>query len=231
MKTALIIEDEIPAAERLSRLVSECGITVVKTLRSNAQAIAWLQANDHPEIIFADIALRDGLSFGALEKSVPQSAIIFVTAYDHFALEAFAHGGVDYLLKPVTREKLMLAIGALERKRRILFPPASDHYRHTFLVAGGLLLRKVLAREISHFESGDNVTKLFTGGRCYPMTSSLDKLMDELDPAQFFRVSRKAIVNHHFIAGLSDRNLVLADGLQIPVSRSRMGSFLKWLKK
>src|SRR5690606_9753429 len=166
MKTALIIEDEIPAAQRLSRMLLEKSIAVIGSVRSNAEATAWLRTNEHPDIIFADIELGDGRSFTSLRKTMPKSAIVFVTAYDQYALEAFAHGGIDYLLKPVTEQKLQGMLENLDHKRTVLSQPDDGSvYRSSFLVSSGHSLRKIPVKNIVCFVSEANISYLLTDGR------------------------------------------------------------------
>lgn len=106
----LIIEDEKPAARRLSRLLSELQIEVSTMLHSVEDSIAWFQDNPHPDLIFLDIQLSDGLSFEIFDAIEVKSAIIFTTAYDEYALQAFKLNSIDYLLKPIDEEELESAV-------------------------------------------------------------------------------------------------------------------------
>ncbi|NNL09437.1 MAG: response regulator, partial [Croceitalea sp.] len=97
---AIIIEDEKPAARRLGRLLNALNVDVSIMLHSVEESIAWFKTNEHPELIFLDIQLSDGLSFEIFEEVEVKSAIIFTTAYDEYALQAFKVNSIDYLLKP-----------------------------------------------------------------------------------------------------------------------------------
>ena len=97
----IIIEDEKPAARRLSRLLADFDVAVSVMLHSVEEAINWFQNNEHPDLIFLDIQLSDGLSFEIFEEVEVKSAIIFTTAYDEYALQAFKLNSIDYLLKPI----------------------------------------------------------------------------------------------------------------------------------
>ena len=106
----LIIEDEKPAARRLGRLLSDQEIEVSKMLHSVEESIEWFRNNSHPDLIFLDIQLSDGLSFEIFDAVEVKSAIIFTTAYDEYALQAFKLNSIDYLLKPIDEEELESAV-------------------------------------------------------------------------------------------------------------------------
>ena len=101
--TVIIIEDEKPAARRLNRMLAVLGIEVQQMLHSVEESLNWLQNNKHPDLIFLDIQLSDGLSFEIFEEIEVKSSIIFTTAYDEYALKAFKLNSIDYLLKPFSR--------------------------------------------------------------------------------------------------------------------------------
>lgn len=106
----LIIEDEKPAARLLQRKVEKLGLTVHTLLHSVEESIAWFNANAHPDLIFLDIQLSDGLSFEIFERIDIKSAVIFTTAYDEYALRAFKLNSIDYLLKPIDEDDLETAV-------------------------------------------------------------------------------------------------------------------------
>ena len=106
----IIIEDEKPAARRLGRLLADLDVEVSTMLHSVEESIEWFQNNPHPELIFLDIQLSDGLSFEIFDGVDVQSSIIFTTAYDEYALQAFKLNSIDYLLKPIDDEELENAV-------------------------------------------------------------------------------------------------------------------------
>ena len=106
----VIIEDEKPAARRLSRMLNEIGIEPITMLHSVEEAVNWFYSNEHPDLLFLDIQLSDGLSFEIFEEVEIKSAIIFTTAYDEYALKAFKLNSVDYLLKPIDSDELENAV-------------------------------------------------------------------------------------------------------------------------
>ena len=121
----IIIEDEKPAARLLQRKVEKLGLKVTKMLHSVEESIAWFQNNSHPDLIFLDIQLSDGLSFELFEQMDIKSAVIFTTAFDEYALRAFKLNSIDYLLKPIDEDELSTAISKfktpLERFFKLLF--------------------------------------------------------------------------------------------------------------
>ena len=106
----VIIEDEKPAARRLGRMLSEINIEPIAMLHSVEEAVNWFHTHEHPELLFLDIQLSDGLSFEIFEEVEVKSAIIFTTAYDEYALKAFKLNSVDYLLKPIDSDELENAV-------------------------------------------------------------------------------------------------------------------------
>ena len=106
----IIIEDEKPSARRLQRMLKALDIEAQTMLHSVEDAIRWFELNEHPDLIFLDIQLSDGLSFEIFEAVEIKSAVIFTTAYDEYALQAFKLNSIDYLLKPIDSEELSLSV-------------------------------------------------------------------------------------------------------------------------
>ena len=154
----VIVEDEKPAARLLQRKLEKLGITPEAMLHSVAEAVAWFEKNSHPDLIFLDIQLSDGLSFEIFEKVAVDSAVIFTTAYDEYALKAFKLNSIDYLLKPIDEEELEAAVQKfrswnqptgpnLDDLRRLL-SPSSESYRKRFTVRIGQQLKIVPMEDI-----------------------------------------------------------------------------------
>jgi two-component SAPR family response regulator len=114
--TTIIIEDEKPAARLLQRKLEKLNVEVGVMLHSVEESIAWFSKNEHPDLIFLDIQLSDGLSFEIFEKVEIKSAVIFTTAYDEFALRAFKLNSVDYLLKPIDEDDLEKAVSKFKER-------------------------------------------------------------------------------------------------------------------
>jgi len=226
MKTAVICEDEIPAAQRLQRQLEARGFTVTAVIATVSKLKNFLAGNPAPDWLFLDIELRDGKVFGALKNNVA-SRIIFTTAYENLALEAFRHGGVDYLLKPIDEQKLDSAIEKIEMLGHV-FNPGNDRIeeRH-FLVSSGQFLRKIPISQIAYFSSRDNITYLHGSNRDHPIGKSLEKLEEECRP-DFFRISRKHLVNRAFATSIAADALILSTGERLAISRQRKKDVLEW---
>lgn len=248
----LIIEDEKPAARRLSRLLEELDVTVSTMLHSVDEAIEWFRNNNHPDLIFLDIQLSDGLSFEIFEAVEVQSAIIFTTAYDEYALQAFKLNSIDYLLKPIDDEDLATAVKKYNNLRptsqklsldfddikKLLVNPMEREYKKRFTARVGQHLKLINADEVECFFSENKGTYAATSdGRNYLLETTLENLENELEPKIFFRVSRKFYVNINHIKDIvSYTNSRLQIKLnrfsdqEIIVSRERVKDFKLWLE-
>ncbi len=251
MKT-IIIEDEKPAARRLSRLLADLNVEVSTMLHSVEEAIDWFRDNPHPDLIFLDIQLSDGLSFEIFEEVEVQSAIIFTTAYDEYALQAFKLNSIDYLLKPIDDEELETAVKKyrtlkpqsqklsldFEDIRNLLVNPLEREYKKRFTVRVGQHLKIINADEVECFYSENKGTYAATiDGRNYLLETTLENLETELEPKTFFRISRKFYININHIKDIvSYTNSRLQIKLnrfserEIIVSRERVRDFKLWLE-
>lgn len=248
----IIIEDEKPSARRLQRMLETTGIKVEKLLHSVEEAIAWFQCEEHPDLIFLDIQLSDGLSFEIFDAIEIKSAIIFTTAYDEYALQAFKLNSIDYLLKPIDDEELEQSVlkfkARLPEKQRVtldfndikklLVNPIEREYKKRFSVKVGQHLKLINIDDIECILSENKGTYLHTNeGRNYLVDLSLDSLEEELLPSQFFRINRKFFVNIHAIkAMVSYTNSRLQIKLNnykdqdVIVARERVKDFKNWLE-
>ncbi len=248
----LIIEDEKPAARRLSRLLSALGVNVSTMLHSVEEAVLWFQNNTHPDLIFLDIQLSDGLSFEIFDLVDVKSAIIFTTAYDEYALQAFKLNSIDYLLKPIDDEELEIAVRKyqnlktkgnqinldFEDIKKLLVNPLEREYKKRFTIRLGQHLKIINADDIECFYSENKGTYAATSeGRNYLLDTTLENLENELSPQIFFRVSRKYYVNVNHIKDIvSYTNSRLTIKLnrfneqEIIVSRERVRDFKLWLE-
>lgn len=247
---AIIIEDEPRAASRLERLISEVdsSIHIVTCIETIEDGIAFLK-NNRVDLIFSDIQLADGLSFEiyTLLDSLPP--IIFTTAYDQYAINAFKTNGIDYLLKPIEPKELESAINKL----KALTKPSIDSsillalsnqlntdvktYKERFMIKVGQHLKSLSSTEIQAFYSLDKATYIFTNeNRNYILDYSLEHLEDILSPKKFFRINRKLILNidaNFEITSWSNSRLKITlsglDGDLLIVARNRVKEFKQWL--
>ncbi len=248
----IIIEDEKPAARRLARLLAELDVEVSTLLHSVEESIQWFQNNEHPDLIFLDIQLSDGLSFEIFDAVEVDSAIIFTTAYDEYALQAFKLNSIDYLLKPIDDEELEAAIKQyrnLSKKERnisldfedikkLLTNPLERDYKKRFTAKVGQHIKLINAEDIECFYSENKGTyAATTEGRTYLLDTTLEHLEEELAPETFFRVSRKFYVNirhiQDIVAYTNSRlkvKLKRYKEQEIIVSRERVRDFKLWLE-
>lgn len=243
--TAVIIEDEIPGAKRLEKLLIEKDFTVLVVLTSVVSALRWFEENNHPDLVFMDIKLRDGNCFRILDSIQIKSKIVFTTAYDEFALKAFNYNAIDYLLKPIDESKLDKMISKYDAFKtgftnalnwRVLEENIENKFKTSFLVSSGSHLKKIESHEVICFFSDINATFILTNSnRQFVINNSLDNLEQQLQPKSFFRINRKYLVNKKYISALKNEGQML---LQIPeakefdfvVSRLRIKTFLEWYK-
>lgn len=246
----LIIEDEKPAARLLQRKIEKLGHPVGAMLHSVAEAIAWFRSNPHPDLIFLDIQLSDGLSFEIFENVDIQSAVIFTTAYDEYALRAFRLNSIDYLLKPIDEDELDAAIRKFQQRnasavsgldlhsiRRLLAGDAPKDYRQRFTIRIGQQLKMIDMAQVECFYSENKGTYVHTtDNRDYLLDQTLEQLESELDPKRFFRISRKFIVPMQSITEIllySNSRLKLLlptyKGDEVIVARERVGDFKAWI--
>ena len=247
----LIIEDEKPAARLLQRKVEKLGLQVNMLLHSVEESIAWFENNIHPDLIFLDIQLSDGLSFEIFEKIDIKSAVIFTTAYDEYALKAFKLNSIDYLLKPIDEEELDIAISKFKNQfqsqnvssldfemiKKMMINPNEKNYKNRFTIKIGEHLKIIPIEEIECFYSENKGTYLHTtDNRDYLLDLTLEQLETELNPTDFFRVSRKNIVSLNYIKDMlvysnSRLKIILQTYTndEIIVSRERVNDFKSWI--
>ena len=248
----IIIEDEKPSARRLSRQLAELGVETSTMLHSVEESIAWFQENEHPDLIFLDIQLSDGLSFEIFEVVEVNSAIIFTTAYDEYALQAFKLNSIDYLLKPIDDDELENAVKKyrsvkpasqkltldFEDIKKLLVNPIEREYKKRFTTRVGQHLKIINAEEVECFFSENKGTYAATSdGRNYLLDTTLENLEVDLEPRVFFRVSRKFYVNinhiNDIVAYTNSRLKIKLNRYidqEIIVSRERVRDFKLWLE-
>ena len=248
----IIIEDEKPSARRLERMLEKIGLKTQVMLHSVEESINWFQNNEHPDLIFLDIQLSDGLSFEIFETIDIKSAIIFTTAYDEYALQAFKLNSIDYLLKPIDDDDLEVAVKKYQERapqkqavtldfddiKKLLINPIDREYKKRFSVKVGQHLKLINIDEIECFYSENKGTYLFTSeGRNYLIDTTLEQLEDELEPQIFFRINRKFFVNINAIKDMvSYTNSRLQIKLrsykeqEVIVARERVKDFKGWLE-
>jgi DNA-binding LytR/AlgR family response regulator len=246
----IILEDETRAAGYLERLIQKVApeMAVVAKIESVREAVPYLEAHGDIGLIFSDVQLADGLSFEIFKQVAVSCPIIFTTAYDHYAIEAFKTNGIDYLLKPVEEERLTKAIEksklftpslALEKMLMLGNTVSAKTYKARFMVKVGDKIKSIPVEEILAYYSLEKATYLHTNSnRDYCIDYSIDQLETLLDPALYFRISRKYIVSiqacTNILAWTNSRMRLKIEGINdenIIVARERVQEFKEWLDR
>lgn len=245
----LLIEDELPAARQLTKLLHAHapGSTVLETLDSVESAVRWFRAFPPPDLVFMDIQIADGLSLDIFRQVDVPAPVVFTTAYDQYAVQAFKVNAVDYLLKPVDPEDLQKALERVRERRAngtaaLDLQALANHFRPAahkdrFLVKSGQHLLYIATSEIAFFRSSDGLTQahLFSGKKHF-VDHTLDELDGLLDPRRFFRASRAVTLCvdairkiHPHLNGRLKVETEPAVPEDVFVSRDRAGAFKTWL--
>lgn len=244
----IILEDENRAVNHLKRLIHlvEPEMEVVKVLDTVRETLTYLEQNPALDLIFSDVQLADGISFEIFSRVEVKCPIIFTTAYDTYAIEAFNTNGIDYLLKPLEEERLRKAIQKarhftrqidLEGLLNLKIGTATRQSKSRFLVKVGEKIKTIMVEEILAFYSFEKTTFLHTKThRNYIIDYSLDDLDSLLDRKSFFKINRKYILSidacSQIIAWSNNRLKIDIDGIddqKIVVARERVRDFKAWL--
>ena len=246
----LIIEDEKEAAIKLTGLIKKYDqdIEILSILQSVKNAVNWLNTNEAPDLIFMDIQLADGLCFEIFEQSMVKAPVIFTTAYDEFALQAFKVNSIDYLLKPIAQSELNRAIDKYRENHSSREIPArvfdsilhslTKKYKSKFVIKVGEHIKVFSIDEIQCFYSMEKYAFLQNYmGRDYAIAYSLDQVENLVDPARFFRINRKFLVSFPAITDIisySNSRLRIKlksnESEELIVSREKVQDFKNWLE-
>lgn len=238
------------AAERLQSIIKnyDASINVVAVLESIEESVQWLQAKPHPDLLFVDIHLSDGHSFEIFKKVNLQKPVIFTTAFDNYALDAFHLFSIDYILKPVTAEALATAMNKyknLAAMAAVNYSLLSDavkenfgtRYKNRFLAKVGQRSFFLQADEVAYFFADNKIVYLVDKeGNRFIINFTLEKLEPLLDPHDFFRINRKMIIHSKAIEQVkpyfNNRLKLSLKGVKadedIIISRERVGDFKEW---
>jgi len=249
----LIIEDESPAVEKLQRYLQRYsnGIRVVQTCDSVVHSVEWLRGHqEEVDLLFMDIQLKDGVSFGIFNEVAVNKPVIFITAYNEYALEAFKVNSIAYLLKPVTFDDLKISLDKFQSLRSQFLVQdkraeqikalAGDQnpksFKNRFMVKVGDHIRSVTTDQVLLFYAdGRDVYLVTTQLRKFIIDFTLESLEEVLNPAAFFRVNRTYIVNiafAHDVVLYSNSRLKISTqpawDREIIVSREKVSEFKNW---
>ena len=245
----VIIEDEQLAAEKLERYILkyDATITVVVKLPSISEAVNWLENNSEYDVVFMDIQLTDGLSFEIFNQTKINKPVIFTTAFDEYAVDAFKVNSVDYVLKPITftdiskamsKLKMMQTIFSSEKVMDVAKMVEKKKIKDRFLVRLGNHIHSIKTDETGLFYAEGRTVYLVTNAnRKYILDFKLEDLNDVLNPTEFFRVNRSFIVNINSIADVivySNSRLKVIPKVttdkEIIVSREKVSAFKTWFE-
>jgi two-component system, LytTR family, response regulator LytT len=252
MIKVLIIEDEVAAAKRLQKMIGELmpEAEITNSLASITAAVEWLNTNPLPDLIFADIHLADGSSFEIFKQVKIKCPVIFTTAYDQYALQAFKQNSIHYLLKPVKKEELNEAIERFRKMQSVKQTSAIDFekmlslinkpaasYKERFIIRFGEHIKTIQVNDIAYFYTENKANfAVMRDGKRYPVDHNLDELEHLVDPKNFFRINRQFIIGYNSIAEMitysKSRVLVKLNPptkFETIVSTERSSSFKGWL--
>jgi len=248
----LIVEDERRTADLIARLIKQYdnSYNILDIIDSVENGVKWfIHKAEMPDLILADIQLTDGTSFDLFDQVNLKLPVIFVTAYDEFALNAFRLNSIDYLLKPLNFADLKKAFDKFTRMKEAylevnlkeynqIISSGRKTFKRRFLVRSGNNYKYISSHEIAFFLAEDGLVfaGLLNGGRSI-VENSITELSEILDPEQFFQVNRNTIAGIKAIkkfSGYFNRRLIMQlfpDNHEVIVSRERVQAFKEWLNK
>lgn len=248
---AVIVEDEIVAAERLQRLIQEVdsSISIIAKLKSIEECIDWFTTQPVPDLVFMDIHLSDGLAFSVFDKVTVSCPIIFTTAYDQYALDAFEVNSIDYLLKPISKTELERAIAKyrnFSQSQNIdnntlvelfdMIKSRKSVYKSRLLIPHKDKFLSLAVEDIAYIYSENKTARIVSmEDQNYHLNLSLEEVFKQLDPALFFRANRQFIISRKSVKDIFSWfdsklsvNLCVPTPEKIIISRMRVQDFKNW---
>jgi DNA-binding LytR/AlgR family response regulator len=244
----LIVEDETVACENIIDILSEIdpAIVIAGNTESIKQTVKWIQSHPPPDLILMDIHLSDGSAFSIFDHIKVDIPIIFTTAYDEYAIEAFKVNSVDYLLKPIKKEELKRALDKFQRwtqtdilqylskLSKINF---TANYMDKLLVPFRDKLLPVNVSEIACFYTTEKNTRIFLkNGQSLPYTKTLDQIGLSLNPAEFIRANKQYLIARSSVKNITiwfDSRLLITLDVETPeriyVSKNKAAEFKTWV--
>jgi two-component system response regulator LytT len=247
MIKVLIVEDEPLAARRLKNLLlaGDFGVQVIENTESIESTVAWLKANPSPDLIFMDIHLEDGDSFEIWKQVQIQAPVIFTTAYEQYAIQAFEVQALHYLLKPIKTEELA---AAMSRYKHMLVPAsnqvagaadmnANQETKDRLLIRVGQQFKVLQMTEVAYFFASNKLTYVvLRTGKRYPLDQTIEKIETLCDPLFFFRLNRQYLAHFDAIGDVRaySKSRVIIHlkpevAEKVVVSTMRTQAFKKWL--
>lgn len=244
----LIVEDETAAYESLVEILKEIdpAIEVLGNTESVSQTIYWLLHNPDPDLILMDIHLSDGSAFLIFEHTVVEVPIVFTTAYDEYAIDAFKVNSVDYLLKPIKSEELKRALHkfnkwtrseATQYLSRLAQLTPTTRYKDKFLIPDNNTLLPIDLRDVSFFYTTDKNTRIcLKEGNSYSYAKTLEQIFISLDPTDFYRANKQYIIARDSVKQITiwyDSRLLITLDTDVPeriyISKNKAAEFKEWI--
>ena len=251
----LIIEDEISNSKRLIKLLKSVSseINVLATIESVEETEEWFANNSEPDLVFMDVQLSDGICFEIFESVEINCPIVFITAFDEYAIKAFSVNSIDYLLKPISEHDLKRSIKKYEKLRNDKKPVSKIDinslieqininkvkYKSRFLIKFGQAYKTILTDEIAYFSIKNQLVHLNTiNSNNYVVDFTMDELEKSLDQKAYFRINRKFIVSlksiqkiHTYFNGRLKLELfpICENSDDVIVAREKVKEFKIWL--
>ncbi len=255
----LIIEDEPFAQQELKRLLGKLNveIEILEMIDTVEDSVAWLKSNPAPDLIFLDIQLADGLSFEIFKQIKIEAPVIFTTAFDEYAIQAFRLNSVDYLLKPIKIGDLKNAMAKLDAMKKqfasheqvslgitpeqlqSLLQLGKPEYKSRFIARVGDQIKYVPVGEVAYFYAEDNVVFMVTTkSDRYIIEHSIEELDGLVDPKDFFRLNRGVLAHigsinkvYKYMSSRLKIELKPETEKEILVSRARVSEFMEWMER
>lgn len=249
----LIIEDETKTAKSLERLIQSLHpeAVILDILQSVKSSVKWFDSNNDPDLIFMDIQLADGLSFEIFDSVSISSPIIFCTAFNEYALQAFKNNGIDYILKPFNKNDIELALNKIKSLKQyfrknilpaeeiseILKSLTVEETKKSFLVYSQSSYINIATDSIAYFYKSLNGINLVTyDNQRYNINESLDEIHRMVGKQFFFRINRQYLVSfksiievQHYFSRKLIVKLTVATEEKLLISREKGNAFLEWL--
>ncbi|WP_299436465.1 LytTR family DNA-binding domain-containing protein [uncultured Aquimarina sp.] len=248
----LIIEDEPRAANQLQNLIHKSAVDfeLLEVIDSVEDAVLWFRNNTTPDLVFMDIQLADGLSFEIFQKIEVVAPIIFTTAFDQYAIQAFKVNSIDYLLKPIQQNELNAALNKFMKSntpstiiepvilKELLNSMQTPQQRSGILVKDGSGFVQIRTSELLYIYSQESITFGVTHSKRYIIDETMDQLFDSLDDTKFYRINRGQIIskmsiqkidpyfNHRVKLSISNPR-----DQEFIVSRQKTSDFKEWMNK
>ena len=244
----LIVEDETAAYDSLVEILHDIdpNIQIMGNTESVRQTIDWLGSNPEPDLILMDIHLSDGSSFLIFESLEIETPIIFTTAYDEYAIEAFKVNSIDYLLKPIKTEELERSIQKFKKwtqpemdeyLSRLAQLIPTKRYKEKMLIPVKDKLLPIDLQEVSYFYTTDKNTNVYLkNGNSYPYSKTLEQIFSTLNPENFYRANKQYIIARSSVKNITiwfDSRLLLTLDIDVPeriyISKNKAADFKAWL--